>query len=179
VTTEFPPSRKDQKMKAPRVYFAGKISENDWRHPLVPGLDGAICQGDNDNDLFNPHFIIPCKGFVYGGPFFVACDHGCYHGPAKHGAMNGCAGEERSIHRELLAINLARVSMADVLFAYLTSADAYGTALEIGFAHALDKPIHIGLANPELMTELWMSAHAATSVRVGSARECWDRFMAG
>ena len=49
----------------PRVYLAGTMVKNDWRHYLVPGLrehDGS------DGSLELPDF-------TYVGPFFVSCDH--------------------------------------------------------------------------------------------------------
>ena len=58
-----------------RVYLAGKISKNDWRHQLIAGLrnhsweDGPLTQ----------------SGFTYVGPFFISCDHGGFHGPNTHG----------------------------------------------------------------------------------------------
>lgn len=163
-------------MSTPRIYFAGKMSQNDWRHQLVPDLRGAVSQGYNDEDLFNPSLTIHCQGFDYGGPFFVACDHGCYHGPTRHGVTGGCTNDV-DVRDRVFAVNLARVFRANSIFAYIENADAFGTALEIGFAHAHDKPVYLGFANAELQTELWMSAHAATAVHVGSARDCWERFI--
>jgi len=54
-----------------RIYLAGKIAQNDWRHELFPGLRGA-------EDFDGP----PARwGFDYAGPYFISDDHGLQHGP--------------------------------------------------------------------------------------------------
>jgi hypothetical protein len=164
-------------MNRPIIYFAGKIGKNDWRHLIVPELRGAIFDGD-DAALFNPTFVLRCAGFVYGGPFFVSCDHGCWHTMGKHGSETGCSGE-RNGRQQIFDVSLARIALADHVFAFIENADAFGTALEIGFAHSLDKPITLGLANETYGAELWMATTAARAVYFGSAEECWKQFIAG
>lgn len=120
--------------RLPNVYLAGKIRKHCWRHSLVSGLrdhswnDGALPQVD----------------FVYVGPFFVGCDHGCFHNSSSHGTVakrgvNVCAGRDvhaefDSPHREVANLCLGAVAKADLLFCYIDSNDCYGTLVEIGYA---------------------------------------------
>jgi hypothetical protein len=90
-------------IRKPTVYLAGKIGRNDWRHELVPELRGTVngdCL-DPEPVLFDPTLRIDCGDFVYVGPFFVSCDHGCFHGPASHGAVGapdeGLSQAERGV----------------------------------------------------------------------------------
>ena len=148
------------------AYLAGKISQNDWR-------------------FYSPGFVYPediKKGIDFDvndnltitGPFFIACDHGCYHGPNKHGvgAVNslpsifnmgieksdeeyaGCMGTFFS-REDVLNICKMQIDKADILFAYIDKSDCYGTLAEIGYAHALGKDIVIVFANENLKQEMW------------------------
>lgn len=178
----------------PRIYFAGKISSNDWRHDIVPdgNLRGAVCTDDayEDKHLFNPAFTLDCRGFIYGGPFFVSCDHGCFHGPNNHGTgivENGCgcgddpvsAGNIASRRKMIFDINAKRLRRASRVFAYVETADCYGTLIELGMASAHGIPIAIGFS-PDLplavRDDLWMAAQSAEHVYIGSAVDCWEEF---
>jgi hypothetical protein len=175
-------------MTAPRIYMAGKIGAHDWRHKLIPGLR------DDSSRLFDPDFTLDCRSFRYGGPFFVSCDHGCYHGPANHGAGiidDGCGDEwgnlsaEHSAHtlqarrRAIFAINRERVLRADHVFAFIESPDCYGTLVELGLASAKGIPIAIGFAPGVCLAdrdELWMAAQTARFVWHDTAEDSWRQF---
>jgi hypothetical protein len=183
-----------------RLYFAGKIGQNDWRHKLVPRLDRAIISGGNANeDLYNPNFVLPCPPqhrqakFIYGGPFFVGCDHGGFHGPKSHGVgilregYSCCVGSSGPIgtgpidkqRAKVFQVNRLRLLKADWVFAYIESGDCYGTLIELGLAYAKGIPIAMGFA-PELSLssrdDLWMAAQTAAHVFHGTAQDCWEEF---
>lgn len=174
------------------VYFAGKIGQNDWRHRLIPPLRGTLIPGEQD--LFNPDLVIPCPneggvGFDYGGPFFVSCDHGCFHGPHSHGvgivsnegADDAIPQNDLAVRRQMIfAVNSQRLQRADQVFAYLESADCYGTLIELGMAAAHRIPITIGFSpaiNLAMRDDLWMAAAASARVCFGSAEDCFDEFL--
>lgn len=172
-----------------RLYFAGKIKKNDWRHDLAPNLRGLIYPSDDDSTLFDPEFTLDCDNFIYGGPFFVSCDHGCFHGPANHGVgivLN--EGGDDPVHGRFIAerraaifnINAARLKHADRVFAYLEDVDCYGTLVELGMAAAWGKPIAIGVARSvdlERCDDLWMAMQTAgRRLYLGSAMECWAQY---
>ena len=54
----------------PKIYCAGKISKN---------------SGPRVIDYKPIERKIGEKSFLYVGPFFVSCDHGCFHGKESHG----------------------------------------------------------------------------------------------
>ncbi len=135
----------------PKVYLAGKIRKHCWRHQLVSGLrnhswgDGPLHQNT----------------FTYIGPFFIGCDHGCFHNKNSHGnvAIRGdtyCPGrgpndEFDAPHLEVSTMCLGSLKKADLVFCYVDAADCYGTLVEIGYALAHDIPLVIAFA-PSIAT---------------------------
>ena len=125
----------------PHVYLAGKIGKNDWRHTIVPGLRDALYE----------HGPFDAGTFIYNGPFFVSCDHGCNHGPNTHGALpawdqsadpcylpNEYAQPDR---REVARRALEGVRKSQLVFAYINALDCIGTIFEIGIAVQMRKPV--------------------------------------
>jgi hypothetical protein len=189
----------NQARSKPRIYFAGKIGKGDRRHGLVDAdLRGAACSGgDAEDDVFNPDLALDCGSYVYCGPFFVSCDHGCAHGEGTHGAIGGCCDDDyhevtefdepgfndliarrRAIdakHNRVFNINLHRLRSANFVFAYIESGDAFGTLIELGMAHSWRIPIGLRLP-PEVSADMWMVAHTARRVYRGSPGECWKEF---
>jgi hypothetical protein len=153
--------------RLPCVYMAGKIGLNDWRHTLVPGLR---------NHEWGKEPITVC-GWVYVGPFFVSCDHGCLHTANSHGVLDlnrpaVCEGPfsqfNRANQHSLVAqACLDAIEEADLVFCYVESLDCFGTLFELGFAHAQGVPIVIALA-PGLATaldnDLWFACTRASWV---------------
>ena len=125
-------------IKSPlKVYLAGKISKNCWRHSLVDDL--RYHQWDM-GPLIQSHFI-------YIGPFFVGCDHGCYHYPSNHGSSLtstfGCYPELELEKAEVAKKCRDAIAEADLVFAYINAKDCYGTIAEIERAHTLGKRVII------------------------------------
>ncbi|MCX7143976.1 MAG: hypothetical protein NT123_23620 [Proteobacteria bacterium] len=144
----------------PRLYLAGKIGQNDWRHALIPGLrDHSWADGPLD-----------AVAFEYVGPFFVACDHGCFHGPNGHGMRNGCAPIGFA-HKRIIRLNLAAIHNADLVFAYITSSDCYGTLFELGWAARGGKRIVIAFAPGIDHLDFWFSAKQVAATHKGVTPE--------
>ena len=143
--------------KFPRLYLAGKISKNDWRHPLVPALRSARWE---DGPIRTPDY-------AYVGPFFVGCDHGCAHGPNTHGAVIAedhaicTTGSDKS---EVIRRNVAALADANLVFAYITAKDCYGTLFELGMAAALGKRVVICFAPDIAPDDFWFVNGQANSV---------------
>lgn len=145
-----------------KVYYAGKIAKNDWRHTLYPNLRN-----------FNPDFDFEIKhkrySFLnYSGPFFISCDHGCYHGKNTHGV-----GRDRETCEYMESIKkvsnkcLNLIKESDAIFCFIESIDCYGTLVEIGYAKALRKPIFIALDNnlkANDYKEIWFALESADKV---------------
>lgn len=141
----------------PAVYLAGKISKNDWRHTLVPNLRGHLWLGG----------AIRTEYFTYVGPFFVSCDHGCGHFPGNHGMVQSCT-KPHYTRKDVINLNMAALAKADLVFAYITSLDCYGTLGEIAWAIKAGKRVVMLFAPGINYDEFWFwsSQCAATHLMV-------------
>ena len=133
----------------PFIYFAGKIAPHDWREQIV-GRDIEL--GYDEENIFNPQYIVPLSAFNYCGPFYVRCDHCCAHGTANHGAgatgdKAGCIsnffGNEISTPVRVFEINRRRIKNADIVFAYINETSCHGTLIELGMAAEQGKAIAV------------------------------------
>jgi len=170
-----------------RGYFAGKIAKQDWRHSIFPGLDRVATNSDIEvEDISGGHHSyvgsrtndpavakLEADGILYGGPYFVGCDHGGFHGESSHGQgadsdVLCCATS--GIFRPYILDECSRlISQSDFVFCWLDSADAYGTIFELGFARALKIPVFLfhpfGYFDaPKWWGDMWLAVHAAYSV---------------
>ncbi len=125
-----------------KVYLAGKISKDCWRHKLIKGLRSADWK---DSPLQCSGGYYPSISYV--GPFFVSCDHGCFHGDSKHGMSGGvvswCDEDTFTAKRTVYNSCLQGVENADIVFAFVSSRDAFGTFAELGVALHLKKYVVI------------------------------------
>ena len=155
-----------------RVYLAGKISATqDWRgrilkvetaNRLVPATVNGQCAEVMPSDSGQPGegidwtpqpFTFQGKQFVYTGPFFLGCDHGCFHGAGSHATINLSYAQGEATSKMLQEVESSRgrvlglltggILAADLLFAWFDPKDpgAYGTAWEVGFALGHNIPI--------------------------------------
>jgi hypothetical protein len=122
-------------------YFCGKVKHTDWRHSILDLRDVSY---PLDSYRLGQVTILSNElgpGLHYCGPFFVGCDHGCYHGPNSHGAAADTGGyddgafddEQRvpSRHKDWqteIAFNCQiSIRAADIIFAWLDDLTAFGT----------------------------------------------------
>ncbi|MBE1577679.1 hypothetical protein ACFORH_10855 [Amycolatopsis roodepoortensis] len=162
-----------------RIYAAGKITKNGWRHRLFPIAD------DHDYTGTYPSWpdglaIDDLPGAVYVGPHFLSCDHGCFHGENTHGvAGQGCGGEGLS-RPDVLKRCLTAIEHATHVFAWIDKADAYGSLVELGYARALGKHIHLYLAEDlDVADDLWFAAQASAVYSTAkTATHAWEDFAA-
>ena len=152
-----------------KVYLAGKIEKNCWRHDIALQLRGVSEITDyNGNYYFGTptrrtkinHFKQTeldsiSKNLFITGPFFLACDHGCYHRDSSLHALGSdieqpyyCNGEE---HKDTLTgedvkeICLHQIEKSDYIFCWLDdrASNPFGTIYELGYAKSLNKQIII------------------------------------
>lgn len=86
-----------------KIYLAGKINKNCWRHSIVAGLGNAssplpafvegVSEFGHGTQLDLPEWPV-LKNAIFGhhdyvGPYFRSCDHGCFHGDGRHGVAAG------------------------------------------------------------------------------------------
>jgi hypothetical protein len=129
-----------------RIYLAGKIAKNDWRLRLTDNAKASMEEEALDRFIAIP---VKARGYLWTGPYAVACDHGCFHGPSTHGAAANvwCSPEpetNRQARRNLVhSLNAERIERSTGVFAYIDELDCYGTLAEIG--HAYGQRIPVGL----------------------------------
>jgi len=158
-----------------KVYLAGKIGHNDWRSQVTAGVKANM-----EDEALNPAiaFAVPyatLNGYAWTGPYAIACDHGCAHGPSTHGAaITVCATEHYTTlraRRDLVhRLNISRLERATGVFAYIDELDCFGTLAEIG--HAYGKGIPVGLCYGPRITvherdNLWFVERYATWIYDG------------
>lgn len=160
----------------PKIYLAGKIRKNCWRHGIVSSLDRAI---DFHTCGDEPPYEWPVLSkailgtFDYTGPFFIGCDHGCFHGDGSHGYSStydidsdgdGHLDYVASIGDPGKVVNLCldAVRKCDTVFAWVDAEGAYGTAVELGYAKALGKEIVV--ASNNWPVDMWFAKEMADVV---------------
>ncbi|GJM74500.1 hypothetical protein HMSSN036_67160 [Paenibacillus macerans] len=136
--------------------------------------------------------MLVVDGFTYNGPFFISCDHGCFHGEGNHGLgviSVGCGtgnfaenGEEptRQFKRhDVIKKCTSWIKNSDIIFVWLNKRDAYGTIAEIGIAHTFNKPIFIGISNQlEDSDDMWFVINLANYYCFEeSVVEAWKKFV--
>lgn len=166
-----------------KVYLAGKISRDDWRKHIDGyrpfSMDAAdIADDENEKnshlDDFVNHFgelpVISKYPFIQvTGPFFLSCDHGCYHGKNSHGvgavewkdfsghcgeAWSGCEGISFT-QKEVTQICLRQIHSSDMVFAYIDDPTCYGTLFEIGYAKSAGKTVVVMFDKKKTAKDMW------------------------
>jgi len=132
------------------VYMAGKISVNDWRHDILGERKLRNSDYWKTDSLHTHKTTLKINNEVdYCGPFFVSCDHGCYHGESTHGVVrdNGydCSGSSPVTEKTLFNGCLKQIEKADYVFCWIDDLTAYGTLFELGIAYEKNKKIFIGI----------------------------------
>lgn len=138
------------------VYLAGKVRKNDWRGGITKKQKRDT---DLDRDASRFDFEINNRTYSYEGPWFVSCDHGCYHGEHSHGAGANkpeeiCMGRVVGEHH-IYATCLHSIDMSDIVFAWIDATDCHGTLAEIGYAYSRGKKILIGFSEEINRKEFW------------------------
>jgi len=151
------------------VYLAGKITSNGWRQEIFD-MRNTFCGDDYDEIKLSTIQIRYNFKTNITGPFFLGCDHGCYHGENSHGVgiqcPNGCYGENTLTEKQVYDICTRQINNSNVVFAYIDENTCYGTLWEIGYAKAKGKHIDIVFDNEKLMSNMWFICQAADTVTV-------------
>jgi len=159
------------------AYLAGKIQEHGWRESFYYC---GFYEQMPPNELAERCENVSNK-LTVTGPFFISCDHGCYHGDGSHGVgavssiysdeeWGGCMGNYFS-RDDVLSICKRQIDRADIVFAYIDCEDCFGTLAEIGYAHAQGKDLLIKFANENLRKEMWFADKMQQ--RTGSVSDRW------
>ena len=152
------------------VYLAGKISSKDWRQELIDIRNNFY--GNEKYKIRNRMTLDYNDNITITGPFFLSCDHSCYHGDNSHGVglskRQYDSYGERNIfsEKEVNDICLSQIRKSDVIFAYINSNSCYGTLYELGYAKSLGKKIIILFESGKLMKDMWFIYQKADIVEL-------------
>ena len=137
----------DNQSNKPKIYIAGKISKDNFREWIVPNLhQHQWSQKNIQTDLYE---------FV--GPYTVNCKHGFFSGSGTHESV-GNDGAIDLGQKDVIETNMAAIRNADLVIAYISTTDCFGTLFEIGWAIARGKKV-ILLISPDVPAhEFWFIA---------------------
>lgn len=155
-------------MKIRFVYLAGKIHMNGWRKAIVPRLRDIA---SNLDDIF----ATDCAGTVIEdlyvtGPFFISCDHGCYHGEGSHGVGadgDGCDGSGvpctgTGIPEDVVPkVCMNQIERSNFVFAFIDDNTCFGTLCEIGYAIGKGIPVAVMFSTDKLRNSMWFVSQMA------------------
>jgi hypothetical protein len=159
-----------------RIYLAGKVSKNCWRHEIIEDLrsvtGGSCMQTEVPEWPILHDAIFGCHDYV--GPFFIGCDHGCFHGDTSHGSIDVDAHCDSALERTRRDLVVRRCKNAirstDLFFAWITDQSCYGTIAELGYAVALRKRICIAtpIQAEDYLGDIWFPFHLAGGVKLAN-----------
>ena len=158
-----------------KIYLAGKISKYNWRNEILK---------DSRIDESKAPYILE-EGFEYTGPYFLSCDHGCYHGDETHGRRlinaSACSDDYKNESREgTISKCYQWIDNADILFCWIDDITAYGTFTEIGYASAKNKVIYIACDKKieQESLEIWFPLLSSkVLVYEDNIEDAWDNFI--
>jgi nucleoside 2-deoxyribosyltransferase len=186
-----------------KVYLAGKIARNDWRHDIFPKLSRATENQEISFDVFR-----------YEGPFFIAGggynnQKGAFHGPCTHGRGAGAEHETDDLHdydsydpgavyysdgewsathngmnlgedttAEVVDKCINWITNSHIIFCWLDKPDAYGTLVELGLAKQMGKPIFLAMPiGFKTYKDMWFAwTLADMSIMIADHKQAWDLF---
>ena len=167
------------------VYFAGRVAHHGGYRGKLLGDNLVMSMG---HDVYEIHG----GKVVYGGPFAISCDHGCFHKerggahgllPVKGSECYGTMDYSEKPHdgsscglskEEAVERCLDQIYSCDAVHAYIDTISCYGTLVELGYANAFGKPIYIFYDEKQgksLTKHLWFAFHLQHVVHCGPGNE--------
>ena len=147
------------------VYLAGKIRKNGWRNIVAPDIRAAALSADEVYE--NTFTVTKIPSLITSGPYFICCDHGCYHGDGTHGVgsndQDGCSG--KGIPAGIVpTICQLQIRRSNFVFAYIDDSSCYGTLCEIGYAIGIGRPVAVMFSRKDLSEDMWFITESADMV---------------
>jgi len=148
----------------PSFYAIGKIAKNGWREQFAS-------RNDMPNDWTQYLDAKPLQthfGFVYTGPFFISCDHGCAHITPESHATTSCSEWEFRPSR-VFRQSESQIRRSGFVLVWAGIGEdsldsAYGSLVEVGVAHALGKPILLAHDPKAELRPFWFALETASAV---------------
>ena len=144
----------------PKLYIAGKISTDNFREYIVPDL--SYHQWGDLN--------IQTPIYEYLGPYTVNCKHGFFSGNGTHESVGNDGAIDLS-KEDVINENMRALANADLVVAYISTTDCFGTLMEIGWAIAKGKRVSLLLSPDIPVHEYWFIAGQVDKVHL-NVRTC-------
>ena len=193
--------------KVKTFYLAGKITGTHWRDEIVPewseeNHSANYQQAFVDYDWDKSWCTVPCVTRVlngiylhYAGPWWrdVMGGHGTsYNSTSPHGYS--CSYESQDSEGNPLPLQSREVAKrrdevasavayaiaeSDLFFAWIDSADCYGTLVEIGYAKALGKVVVVATSSDlpaSIADEMWLAIEAGYRITAETPAAAWHEF---
>jgi hypothetical protein len=186
------------KRRVKSFYLAGKITGTDWRSQIVSGWGEekglSYWQAFLDYDTCSTWSVVPNACDVagvflhYTGPWwqdFSGGGHSCASDSCEpHGYSNSFqqlhSDETARRRREVSNAIAAAISSADLIFAWIDSADCFGTIVEIGYAKGLGKVVVVATSDEFAATEqsqqMWLLRQLGYCVTGKTPSDAWGEF---
>lgn len=154
-------------MKEVNIYLAGKIEPNGWRQSIIDIRNNFFDHEYRSvNKLKNARVHIDKiddSNMYVTGPFFLSCDHSCWHGAEDHGLginNRGCqAGGVGGFEQfEVVDICKTQIKRADIIIAFINDDTCFGTLFELGLAKQMGKKIVTIFDTKERKRKMWFIA---------------------
>jgi len=182
------------KSKVKTFYLAGKITGTAWRDEIVAGWSDArstaYANAVEDRLWLSVGNVTTACGVSldYCGPWWKDLSGG--HASSTENSHPHACGDpfqvlddywERQYAEDRLEVsrNVHRtICGADMLFAWIDSADCYGTIYEIGLARAQRKVVVVAVSKAFQIeaSDMWLAFEGCYCVIGECAREAWDEF---
>lgn len=193
--------------KVKTFYLAGKITGTHWRDEIVPewseeNHSSTYSHAFYEYDLDKTWAVVPNAVAVmegirlhYAGPWWrdVMGGHGFSHDSASpHGYSSkqewyehqgqrfAPTEEEIDSRRDEVGRAVATaISAADLFFAWIDSADCFGTLVEIGYAKALGKAVVVATSSrlpTTVLDEMWLAIEAGYRITAETPAAAWHQF---
>lgn len=152
-------------MKKTKVYLAGKIKPHDWRHKFVNIRGEFMCWDVEEDPIWYDKELEFNEKIDIVGPWFISCDHSCYHGERSHGVGAwkhvACTGTDPIDDVFVSEICEIQIKKSDVVFAYIDDDTCFGSLWEIGYAYALKKKVILLFDTTKRQRDMWFISNCA------------------
>lgn len=179
--------------KVKSFYLAGKITQTNWRDEIVSGwsdpgssfYQSSDCPDGIWNNVDDAATVCGV-GLRYTGPWWrdLYGGHGSPLGNGGPHAYGQASSDEYALreygaNQKWVARNVLRsLCRSDMIFAWIDSADCYGTIFEIGLAKALNKVIVVAVdeAFKSQASDMWLALDGCYCVGGTCPLNAWDQF---
>lgn len=147
-------------MKITKIYLAGKIKSNGWRQKIFDMRNNFYGFNFYNHEKLKNAIVPFIDNVCITGPFFLSCDHSCYHGEQSHGlgVNEQTCYDNAFTEDEVIDICTTQIKRADMIIAYIDDNTCFGTLFELGMAKEMGKKVITIFDNRKREKQMWFIA---------------------